>query len=66
MTNPEIGALKRYKAAKLAEEFMCERLQEHGYSLIYGMTPHAGIASLSQRLGFQVDTTPNIAIYKTL
>ncbi len=66
MTNPEIGATKRYKAAKLAEEFLCERLRDHGYSLIYGMTPHAGIASLSQKLGFQVDMTPNLAIYKLL
>jgi len=66
MTNPDISSKKRYKAMKLAQEFLCERLRDHGYSLLYGMTPHPGVASLSQRMGFSVDMTPNLAIYKLL
>ena len=66
MTNPAIGKIKRFKAVKMAEEFICELLRGHGYSNLVGVTPKAGIAMLAQRMGFTLHNKPVLAFGKSL
>lgn len=66
MTNPKVGALKRWEAAFMAEEFLCERLKGHGYVVVYGISRLPGVASLAQELGYQVSPKPVIEFRKEL
>ena len=66
MTNPDISPTKRYKAVKLAEEFICKRLKELGYTYIIGVSRHAGVAALSQSLGYEVLLKPVIEFNKVI
>ena len=53
-TNPKVSILKRFKAVKLAENFLCRELKELGYSYIQGFSKKAGVACLSQKCGYEI------------
>lgn len=53
-TNPDMPALTRFKAVKLAEKFLCQELRRLGYYQVSAITLKAGIASISQSLGYKV------------
>lgn len=65
-TNPNASPTARFKGIKLAEEFLCRELKRLGYVLIDAITRFAGMASLSQRLGYQVNPTAVIHLYKQI
>jgi len=53
--NPNLKAASKFAGVKLAEKFLCEELKRLGYSVIMAMTEKAGIAYLSQKLGYWVN-----------
>jgi hypothetical protein len=65
-TNPDVGAITRFKAVKLAEKFLCQELKRLGYGVIVGMTQKAGIAFLSQRLGYWLNPKGMTYLAKTI
>ena len=52
-TNPEASIHRRYKATKLADEFLCERLKDHGYLTVYSISRVSQVSSLSHSLGYE-------------
>jgi hypothetical protein len=65
-TNPDVSPTKRLRAVRLAEGFICERLKHHGYSVIMGVSPHAGVASISQSMGYTESPKVLAAFTKTI
>ena len=65
-TNPAVSAAKRHRAVKLAEKFLVERLQEHGYRRILGISVHVGVASLSEFLGYRIHEKAVLAFTKEI
>ena len=65
-TNPNAGALIRFKAIKMAEEFLCQELKRLGYAVIAAITQKAGVACLSQRLGYWINPKGMSYLGKTL
>lgn len=54
-TNPEAGKMKRFRAVRMCEAFICEELKRLGYHQIMAVTKKAGIAVLSQSLGYFIE-----------
>lgn len=65
-TNPDTTWAKKLKACRLAYEFLCERLREHGYSFIWAITPHPKLAAISQQFGFRVNMKPLIGLEQSI
>jgi hypothetical protein len=65
-TNPAFSPSKRHKAVKLAERFLVERLKAHGYTKIFGISVHAGVASISTAMGYQVHDRAVLAFAKEI
>ena len=65
-TNPKVSAAKRHKAVRLAEKFLVERLQAHGYRAILGISVHPGVASLSQKMGYKIHERAVLAFAKEI
>lgn len=65
-TNPDVRVITRFKAVKLAEKFLCQELKRLGYGFIIGMTQKAGIACLSQRLGYWLNPKGMTYLAKTI
>lgn len=66
MTNPAVPKMKRFRAVELIEQFLCERLLELGYTVIIGMSRHAGVAALSQEFGYTVEPHSAALFHKVL
>lgn len=65
-TDSEAPSMTRFKAVKMAEKFLCQELKRLGYTMIVGMTQKAGIACLSQRLGYWINSKGMTYLAKTL
>jgi len=65
-TNPDMPALTRFKAVKLAEEFLCQELKRMGYHHVFAVSLYAGIASLSQSLGYTVHDRAFVHLQKVI
>ena len=52
-TNPVINPITRYKAVKLAEGFICDRLKNHGYELVYAISRFGQISEMAKHLGYE-------------
>lgn len=66
MTNPAVSARTRHRAVILAERFIVDRLREHGYSAVIGVSRHAGVASLSRAMGYAIDDKAVLVFTKTI
>lgn len=53
--SPNIRAAAKFAGVKLAEKFLCEELKRLGFQVIMAMTEKAGIAYISQKLGYWVN-----------
>jgi hypothetical protein len=58
--------VKRFKAVKMAEKFLSRHLKEMGYHVVIAVTPHSGVACLSQNLGFMVNPKPVVHLQKAI
>ena len=65
-TNPAVPAMKRFRAVKLAESFLCKELKRLGYSLVVAHTKIAGVACLSQNCGYCVVPEGVSVVYKSI
>lgn len=65
-TNPDIPPVTRYKAVKMAEEFICRELKRLGYNVVNCVTRHVGVATISQSLGYHVNPKALIHLQKVI
>ena len=65
-TNPAVSARRRHSAVALAEKFLVERLPANGYRAILGIPIHAGVAALSQKMGYEVHSKAVLAFGKNI
>ncbi len=65
-TNPSVSVHRRYKATLLADKFLCDKLKEQGFEMVYSLSGVSQVSSLSRTLGYEIQAEAINFFQKTL